>query len=199
MDIDIKLLADNVSKQLSDFAYKQIDFALARAVTDLAKLAQAAEKQAMPEIFDKPTKFTINSIAVESAKKHLPIARVYVMDIAAKYLQPFEDNSGQVHYMVDGKKYLAVPIAKKNIYGNMPRNYLAQIRGRKDVFFGIVGKTRGAWQRMPDHKLKLLVEFIENMPVRQGFGFGDRADAIVRKNFKQVMGRRLAEAIASSK
>lgn len=45
-------------------------------MTALAKLAQQAEKKAMPEVFENPTPFTVNSVAVPAAKRAMPIARV---------------------------------------------------------------------------------------------------------------------------
>ena len=75
-DISIKSNIDAVSRGLSALAYKQLPFAEARTVTELAKLAQVAEKQALPQVFDRPTPFTVNSVAVQAARKGMPIAKV---------------------------------------------------------------------------------------------------------------------------
>ena len=85
LDISIKPQVDAVARKLSDFAYKQLPFAEARTATGLAKLAQAAEKQAIPQVFENPTPFTVNSVAVQAAKKSLPTARVYIREKAAQY------------------------------------------------------------------------------------------------------------------
>lgn len=131
-------------------AYSQLPFVEARTVTELAKLAQKAEKAAMPEVFDTPTMFTVNSVAVQSAPKALPIARVYIRDTAAQYLAPYE--YGGVQYL--GKKpadLLPVGIAA-NRYGNLPRNTIHKYMSRPDVFMGTVrlgGRDiYGLWQTL---------------------------------------------------
>jgi hypothetical protein len=201
-DISIKSNVAAFQKKLSALAERQLDFVEARTVTELAKLAQAAEKQAMPEIFDRPTPFTVNSVAVQGARKGLPIARVYVRDVAARYLTPFED--GGQHYLAPNQASLIVPIgAKVNKFGNLPRNFLRQNKNKKAIFQGVVkigGKdVNGLWQRTPKHGLKLLVSFDKNRSVKPVLKFGDRARLVVMKNVNQVFGREMAKALAREK
>lgn len=197
IDISIKLNVDQITKRLNRLAYQQVPYVEMRTVNELAKLAQAAEKAAMPKIFDRPTPFTVNSISVQAARKGLPISRVYVKDIAAKYLKPFED--GGTHFLAGSRKYLWSPV-KRNKYGNMPRNFTKTKAARADVFVGkktIKGReVNGMWQRTADHKLKLLVEFKQNKPVRQRLQFGDRAKTVVVANINKVFGREMAKALA---
>lgn len=63
LNVSFKSNVDAVSRKLTNFSYQQLPFAEAQAVTQLAKLAQHAEKAAMPTLFDKPTPFTVNSVA----------------------------------------------------------------------------------------------------------------------------------------
>lgn len=150
-DISIRTNIKQVSKNLSALAMKQLPYAQAVAVTSLAKRVAAAEKENIKDVFPTATPFTINSIGMRSATKNRPVAIVYVKDIAAHYLLPFED--GGVHFL-GSKKGLLKPIAQAvNQYGNLPRATLARLKGKSDVFIGTVtfkksGQTvSGVWQR----------------------------------------------------
>jgi hypothetical protein len=127
---DIKV----VTKGLSALAYKQLPFAQAQAAT----------------AFPTATPFTLNSVGVKAARKDNPVAIVFVKDIAAQYLAPFEE--GGVHFL-GSKRGLLVPIDQAvNQYGNLPRNALAKLKNRPDVFIGSVKTKRGevingVWQR----------------------------------------------------
>ena len=69
---------------LSDLEQRQMSFALARAQTLTAKLVEAAEIKEMARVFDRPTRFTLNSVFVRPAKKGGPGAVVWVKDYASK-------------------------------------------------------------------------------------------------------------------
>jgi hypothetical protein len=128
--INVRSNAKQVMANLSSFASKQFPFAMAVALTDLAKDVQAAEKASLHTTFDRPTPFTVNSIRVIPAKKNLWISTVFVMDIAAQYLYPYE---------VGGMHKLIGPLEKTwlnpkdysmlNQYGNFPVNTLERLIG----------------------------------------------------------------------
>lgn len=223
LDISVKSNIDAISRELTAFAYKQLPFAEARTVTELAKLAAAGEKKAMPEIFDNPTSFTVNSVAVKPGTRNLPIAVVYIRDRAAQYLAPYE--YGGVQYL--GAKpadLLPVGVAA-NKYGNLPRNTIRKYMARPDVFMGTVRMgghdIYGLWQRPArfvelkwgkragpklvdrvantSSQMKLLVAFHDPVQTKKRLHFGDRAEAIVRANFDRVFGVQLAKAIATAR
>ncbi|WP_233854219.1 hypothetical protein [Paraburkholderia sp. HD33-4] len=211
-----------VSLALSDLAVRQLPFATARTVTALAKLAGEAEKKAMPQVFDTPTPFTVNSVAVQSAKKAYPEARVYIRDIAAQYLSPYEFGGMQ---FLGKKPGDLVPVnAATNAYGNLPRNLIRRYMGRPDVFMGKVktkhGETYGLWQRPTvspakpvkgakrtrggklankTGHLKLLVSFAAPVETKTRLEFGDRAQAVVSANFDSVFDAEMANALATAK
>lgn len=217
MDISVRSNVQAVSRCLSALAYRELPFAEARTVTELAKLAADAEKAAMPQVFDNPTPFTVNSLAVQPARKGMPIARVYIRDKAAQYLAPYE--FGGVQFL-GAKPANLVPVAAvANQYGNLPRNTIRRYMGRPDVFLGPVktarGEVYGLWQRPTPEpapskrrrkkdrmvnttgKLKLLVSFTAPVETKKRLGFGDRAQAVVSANFDRVFGAELAKAVAS--
>jgi hypothetical protein len=189
----------HVSRQLSALVYRQLPFAEARSVTELAQLAAVAEKAAIPQVFDNPTPFTVNSVAVQAARKDLPIARVYIRDKAAQYLAPYE--FGGVQFL-GGKPADLVPVAAAaNRYGNLPRNTIRKYMNRPDVFLGPVktahDEVYGLWQRPAKHvahigrkkrgipsvrtadelgKLKLLVAFHKPVQTKKRLEFGTRAE-----------------------
>src|SRR5471032_1598521 len=90
MDISIRSNLQDVSRSLSAFAQKQLPFAGALATTALAKRVQAKETKAFTRVFDRPTPFTMKAIGVKPARKTDLIATVFVKDIAASYLAPYE-------------------------------------------------------------------------------------------------------------
>jgi len=105
-------------KKLGAFAYKQLPYAEMLAITELAKMVQTAERNNMVSILDRPTPFTQASVKVKAAKKTDPTAIVWVQDIAAEYLEP---------YQFGGKnklnsKALLKPVGEAvNEFGNLPR------------------------------------------------------------------------------
>ncbi|MDA5503284.1 hypothetical protein PGS44_17235, partial [Yersinia ruckeri] len=84
----------DLSNQLQSIK-KQIPFAAAQALTSVARQIAAAQKVGMQRNLDNPTPFTVNSVGSFGARKDRLQARVFVRDIAAGYLEPFE--FGGVH------------------------------------------------------------------------------------------------------
>lgn len=152
LEISITSNVKEISKSLSDLAYRELPFATARALTELAREVQAAERFAMQSVFDRPKPFTLNSVRIFGATKDTLTAGVFVMDKAADYLSPFE--SGGQHFIAPGRgDNLLGPVqAKKTQYGGLPRGYVARAKGRKDTFTGVVntrqGPINGLWQRV---------------------------------------------------
>ncbi|HIC7208558.1 hypothetical protein [Burkholderia stabilis] len=220
VDADVRAL----SKSLTRLQKDQLPFAISQALTATAKLAQGAEKAALPEVFDRPTPFTINSVAVKGARKSDLEARVFVKDIAAAYLEPYE--SGGVHKLIGRGKTWLNPKDKTllNQYGNFSQNALQRLEARPDVFVGTV-KTKsgesigGVWQRPTNVKavkrsgkrgvalrgvnksdhLKLLIRFGDAEPVRQHLEFGERAFEVADEHFGREFERAMARAIATAK
>ncbi|WP_233869647.1 hypothetical protein [Paraburkholderia adhaesiva] len=223
LDISFKSNVDAISRNLSALAYRQLPYAESRTVTELAKLAAKAEKTAIPQVFPDATPFTVNSVAVQPARKALPVARVYVCDVAAQYLAPYE--YGGVQFL-GAKPADLVPVnVAANRYGNLPRNTIRQYLNRPDVFLGTVktkhGEQYGLWQRPAkvvevkwsrrngpkpkdrainaSGKLKLLVAFHTPVETRKRLGFGERAHTVATANFDRVFGAQLAKAIATAR
>ncbi|AXK61527.1 hypothetical protein [Burkholderia sp. IDO3] len=220
VDADVRAL----SKSLTRLQRDQLPFAISQALTATAKLAQVAEKAALPDVFDRPTPFTINSVAVKGARKSDLEARVFVKDIAAAYLEPYE--FGGDHKLIGRGKTWLNPKDKAllNQYGNFSRNALQRLEARPDVFVGTI-KTKGGesiggvWQRPTNVKaikrsgkrgvalrgvnksdhLKLLIRFGDAEPVRQHLEFGERAFEVADEHFGREFERAMARAVATAK
>ena len=133
------------------FRSKQVPFATALALTSLAKGVEAQENEATVETFKNPTPFTRKSFAILPATKSKPVAIVFPKDIQEQYLAPYVLGGNR---SLGSKRAMLVPIsAGVNAYGNMPRNKLAQLKSKPNVFIGTVrfrksGKAiSGVWQR----------------------------------------------------
>jgi hypothetical protein len=225
MTLNISIRADvkRVQRSLSQLAEKQLPFAAAQACTALAKQVQTEERQALARVFDRPTPFTVNSVGVKAARKTQPEAVVFIKDIAAAYLAPYEE--GGVHKLIGAGKTWLNPKDKTllNQYGNLSKTALTRLKHRGDTFIGTV-KTKqgerigGVWQRpyiRPNQnirgrskvpagsnttgRLKLLVRFGDALLVRQHFDYRTRAEWVVRQQFNKAFGQALARALATAK
>lgn len=204
-DISVRSNLRGIEKKLSALAKKQLPFAAAQALTAVAEQVKQAEQKNMQAVLDRPTPFTLRSIRVRPARKNNPVATVFLQDIAARYLEPYE--FGGVNKL-NSKALLAPRDVRLNQYGNLPRNLLKRFKGRSDVFIGPLktkhGMVNGIWQRIAPAPgkpggLKLILKFEDAHPVRQHLGYRDLAKAVVARTFNREFGRSLAQALASAK
>lgn len=218
-----------IEKNLSAFAYKQMPFATATALTALAKLVVSAEQTNERQVLDRPKPFTLNAIGSTQATKARLEATVYMKDATARYLEPYQFGGTNVL----NSKALLLPIAAvKDLdqFGNLPRNFIKKMQGRSDVFVGPVktprGIVSGVWQRTVDAggavsvtrtkggilkvgrtrkglntsgRLVLLVKFEAAHQVRQKLDWFGVAQRTIAKNFNREFGRAMAHAIATAK
>jgi hypothetical protein len=200
------------------FAKRQIPFAMATALTDVARQVQAAETKALAEVFDHPTPFTQRAFAVTPARKSNLVAVVFAKDIQKAYLSPFgEHGSGR---QIVGPNRQGIPVPKDlrvNQYGNLPKGKIKALLAKPGVFSGKVETKSGevisgVWQRVAPQAaggrrrgaprqagLKLLIRWSDGAPVHQRFGFNARAEAIVRANMRAALASAWAKALATAR
>ncbi|WP_231890143.1 hypothetical protein [Ralstonia solanacearum] len=193
-----------LTRALDDFAKKQVPFATAQAINAVAKKLQAAEKENMTKVLDRPTPFTLNSVSIKLANKTSLTAMVYVKDIAAAYLLPYE--AGGQNKL--NARALIKPVGQKvNQYGNLPRTTVKRLAAKKNVFVGKVktsaGDVDGVWQRSKATRgkkagLKLLVKFQDAHEAKQRLGYQDLARKLVGSSFRHELGAALARAVATA-
>lgn len=75
-------------RKLSDIEKRQLPFATAVALNRTAQNVKDAEITAMKAAFDRPTRFTLNSLFIKPAKKNRLQAVVWVKDYASKAAPP---------------------------------------------------------------------------------------------------------------
>jgi len=225
MDIRITSDIERVVARL-DAARRQIPFAAAQAATALARQVQAAEKAAIPEVFNSPNAFTRNAVASIGATKAVPVARVFVKDRQAAYLEPSEVHGLQV--LGAGKRIKTPVDIRTNASGDIPKGALAKLipnglrstKGPNGYFIGTVRGVNALWQRggrggrrnggygtKGKHQtgagfattLKLLVAFTRPVAVQSDFGFQKRGREIIGRNAVQALSDALERAMQTAK
>lgn len=199
---------------------KQIPFATAQAMTAVVRKIEDAQKVAMQRNLDNPTPFTVKSVKSRGARKSDLKAKVFVMNTAAAYLEPFE--IGGVHKL-NGSALLNPKDIKLNKYGNLPRNKMSALKSKENTFIGDIGGANGVWQRKKakrgkkgrkrlqrspngtrrDKKRqpmpKLLIRFGDALPVEPVLGYQDRAMKMTQALLLQEINRAIAEAIRTAR
>ncbi|HLN25017.1 MAG TPA: hypothetical protein VK558_13660 [Patescibacteria group bacterium] len=150
--ISVKSDVKALQRALTDFAKKQIPFATANALNAVAKRVQAAGTKQILRVLPTATPFTQKSVKVRAARKSNLTAVVYMGDITASYLEPFE--FGGKHSLGTKRGLLVPKNVAVNQYGNLAKNKLETLKGRQDIFVGAVttkgGVVNGVWQRVTD-------------------------------------------------
>lgn len=210
-------LLKDLSRQLKQLQ-KQIPFATAQAMTSVVREIADAQKRALGRKLESPTPFTVNSVGSSGARKNNLHAKVFVRDVAADYLEPFEFGG---EHKLNSQALLNPKNIKLNKYGNMSRNKLSQLKAKPNVFVGEVNGVDAAWQRRKPKKAKkkrakrsangtrrskpiqrapkLLVRFGDALPVTPMLGYMDRSRAMAAALMPGALSRAIAEAIRTAK
>jgi hypothetical protein len=222
--ISIKVDLTRAFAKLDALAQRQIPFAAAGTLTDVAKAIAAAERGQMAKSFDRPTPFTLNAWGVIPARKSSLRAVVFAKDIQAAYLEPYVHGGAQV---LGSKAAMLTPRdVATNQYGNLPRSKLASLQGRPDVYIGTLTTKSGAtiggvWQRVgvtragklrrgkarnrgaiyspTQGRLQLLVQFTRPATVTHRFPFAAVALAAACREVGPAWRRNLARALATAR
>lgn len=207
----------DLSRQLQQLQ-KQIPFATAQAITAVVREIAAAQKVALGRKLESPTPFTVNAVGSSGARKNNLRAKVYVRDIAAEYLEPFEFGGD---HKLNSQALLNPKNIKLNKYGNMPRNKLSQMKAKPNVFVGEVNGVNAVWQRRKPKKSKkkrakrstngtrrlkpkqrspkLLVRFGDALPVEPVLGYMDRSRTMAEALMPSALSRAITDAIRTSR
>lgn len=196
---------------------KQIPFATAQAMTSVVRTIEGAQKVAMQRNLDNPTPFTVKSVKSRGARKSDLKAKVFVMNTAAAYLEPFEIGGG---HKLNGSALLNPKDIKLNKYGNLPRNKMSALKSKENTFIGDIDGVNGVWQRKKAKKgrkrlqrspngtrrdkkrqpmPKLLIRFGDALPVEPVLGYQDRAMKMTQALLLQEINRAIAEAIRTAR
>ncbi len=146
MLIDVRDNFPEVKRELADLS-KQTSFALALALTRTAQDVRAAERSEMTAVFDRPTRYTLNSMYIRTATRQDLVARVWVKDSErpTHYLLPqimggdrplkrFEQLLVQRGLMRSSERAVPGEAAKLDSYGNMSRGQIVKIISQLQAF-----------------------------------------------------------------
>ncbi|MCU7836513.1 MAG: hypothetical protein KZQ83_14850 [gamma proteobacterium symbiont of Taylorina sp.] len=140
--IEVKGL-DEVIKGMEEFG-KQGRFALALGMTNTAMVVEAAEINEIGRVFDRPTRYTLNSLYVKPATKTRLQSVVKIKDFSSKAVPPSKYLYAQVHGGARSYKRFEVLLqnigilpkgmylvpgydARLNQYGNITRAMIQKI------------------------------------------------------------------------
>lgn len=219
LKLNVKADLDRQAREIVGSLRKQVDFAKAQALNALAREVMKAEQDNIRSVFEHPKPFTQNSLGMKSATKANPVAVIFMKDITAKYLAPYE--GGGVH-VLPSKALLNPKDIKLDQYGQLPKSTLARLKARPDIFIGPVttkaGIVNGVWQRSasPNAKvrgrggralrganktgrLKLLIRFGDALPVRKQLRFGLTAKRIVDAKLAPAFAEAMVRAAATAR
>lgn len=141
--VTYRVEVEDVRRALRDLSERDAPFITAYALTSTAKDIKAAEVDTMNDVFDRPTKFTLNALYVKPATKKDLVAEVYFKDgfgsvPAWRYLGPQVEGGARVHKahelrliragVMQSDEY-AVPAkgADLDSYGNMSGSIIQRI------------------------------------------------------------------------
>lgn len=205
IEINLRSNVRAFQRDLDDFARKQMPFATAQALNAVALRVQANAVADMQKQLDRPTPFTLKSVAVQRATKTTQQAVVFVKDIAARYLEPYE--LGGVNKL-DGRALIKPVTQRLNQYGNIPRSTVRRLAARKNVFVGKVktkaGTVDGVWQRTKAVRgkragMKLIVKFEDAHKTLPVLGYRAVAKKTVAATFGPALGAAYAKAISTAR
>lgn len=133
-------------KDLDELEREQLPFALALAATRTAQDVQKAEKKLIAKVFDRPNRYTLNSVYIKSATKKDPIAAVWLKDEwatakggnAADYLSPhifgtsrknkrYEKAMQRRGLLKSGQFTVPAKPAKLDRFGNVSRGQIGKM------------------------------------------------------------------------
>ena len=123
--ISVKAQFFEAEARLNDIRLRQLPFATARALNDAAAAARdKMQTGVFPRTFDRPIKFTVNSIGIAPASKSSLAAVVFIKDKQAQYLLHEEIGGTRTASENVNKPAAALILPGKtlnlNSFGNIP-------------------------------------------------------------------------------
>lgn len=143
LKIDVRSLVKRIDKSLTALQRDQLPFATALALTHTAQTVQKIEKQNLKEVFPTATPFTERGIGIQKATKNNLDAIVYIKDIQAAYLEPYEFGGKSIPAKPSFRAMLTPKAIGVNAYGNIPYQKIKTLLG-SDLDNPDVAKTLSA-------------------------------------------------------
>lgn len=207
MHISIKSDLKRIERQLTDMAKKQVPFALANALNEVAFSARESSQQQMKDELDNPTPFTVSGVRVKKASKRKPQAEVYITQQVWDYLK-WQVKGGRK----GSNNRVPLPSVRLNKYGNIPGKRKGLIKNRHQ-FIAKRGDVVGLWERgtlsskgkfsrsskKKSSSVRLLVYFADSASYQKRFKFREGVMKVVRREFSGAFRRQLDKAMKSAR
>lgn len=208
MNLNITTNIKSIQRGLSKTAKRQVPFAIASTLTQLAFQAMQEEKQQASKYLDRPTPFTIKGFRYKKANKRNLMSLVYIDSADSK--------RSYMKYSIEGgvsrpKKSALVHPAKNsklNKYGNLPRNYVKKALANKAKFFSGVPKgmqgdeNSGIWQRYGprnNQRIRMVAQWRKSRGYQAKFPFYEITGDVVFGRANAIFNKQLAYAIRTAK
>lgn len=216
-------VTDNIRQITQDLDSRfksQLPFAIAKSLTDAAKVIQSEIPQALDRALSQPKPYTKRGTFVSAATKYKPIATVGFKQRQAQYMalqvsggirkrKIFEQRLG-----ADARGALAIPAkgVRLDSYGNISKAQIAQImkgikgegKGKaKQYFLGKPGgrpgdAPTGIYARVDGGKRVVpLLLFTNTARYRKRFNFIGLAQKVVSQRYDAIFEKSLRAAIAA--
>lgn len=205
------------AKEISRQA-KNVKFAGTKALTQTAVIVRKDVQEEMKRSFDRPTRYTLNSIFIKPASKSDPQSHVGFKSggstanrAALKYLQPVLGESPRklkgVESVLRRKGLLpsgmfVVPGkgVRLNKSGNITKNRLIKILNSigpgKKHFVGKIRGTLGVWERTRGGVKPILI-FIQRPKYKKLFDFHQTAEKSFNNHFDRIYDKSLKQALGA--
>lgn len=172
---------------------KQMPFAISVALNDTANDVKKGVERQLERDIDRPTPFTRKAFAVQRSNKRNLTSAVFIKNIQAGYLKP--QILGGKRVARKGKPIL-IPAyaAKKNKYGNLPRNKLKGLNAKGKLFKA----DRLIVQKMA-RKNKGVAYSAKDATYKPRFKFYERAKTTAVKSFPNRMQKALTKALLTAR
>lgn len=163
LTINVQSNIKEFSRTIDNFAWKQLPFASAQALNAIGAAAIEAEQANEVKVLDRPRPFTTNAIRLRKASKASQEATVWMQDITAAYLEPYQ--FGGLNVLNAKSQAVLKPVGAKpdeDEFGNLPRFWSQKYKGRTDIFIGAIrtkaGIVNGIWQRATTDERKTVTQ-----------------------------------------
>lgn len=197
MPVIIRVTADvaKATAMLTRVERKQLPFAVAMALTDVAKAAKAQVQAELPSRFHIRTPWVARGIQIRAAQK----APGGPNSLTAAVLS--RDRFMGLQELGGQRDKGAVPIGARPFPSiTTPRSrWPAALLRRRGYFIGPVGERYGVFQRLPDHSRKLMYLFEPTVRVRPRFQMRETVEAVVVSQFPSTARYWIARALATAK
>lgn len=227
MRVSIRGDVKAITRDLTHLQRKQVPFATAEALTDVAGVAKRAEERAIAREFDSPTPYTRRAVYMQRAEKRSLTAVVGLKDRgsrggrpAVQYLQAQmrggrrRDKGLDVALRKRGvlpRGYQALPsrYLKKDRYGNIKKVTARSIlraldkkygkRARVKTVYLEVNGRKGVWRTDTAGGVHPLLFFVRAPEYSKRYDFEAVAERAVRRAFPVAMQRALRRALATAR